>query len=50
MIYFGHVKTLSGRRSKNLSGDVKSLLGMLNLYWGCKDPFWLGKQKSFWGC
>jgi hypothetical protein len=37
MIYFRHVKTLSGRRSKNLSGDVR-------LYWGWS--IFSGENKS----
>ena len=40
MIYFGHVKILSGRRSKNLSGDVR-------LYWGWS--IFSGDGKSFLG-
>jgi hypothetical protein len=40
MIYFGHVKTISGRGSINLSGDVR-------LYWGWSIFF--GDGKSFLG-
>jgi hypothetical protein len=49
MIYFGHVKTLSGRRSKNLSGDVKSSIGDVKILsgWGSKNLS--GDVRLYWG-